>query len=292
MAVSVGTVREFWNAHPCQSALSQEADRRAYFEEVSRRRYHGRDRHVPTIARFDTFAGKDVLEIGCGIGTDGFEFAKRGARYFGIDLTPNSVALARERFGLFNVAGRFEVADAEKRIPLNDESVDHIYSFGVLHHSPNTEAIVEEMYRVLRPNGTFTVMLYNRTSINYYLEIMLLRKALRLLLYPRRMPRIVSKFTGFAEWKLIGHQQRLRAGFPMTKEEWISVNTDGPHCPLARVYGHRQAAQLFWRFRDLRQEVWEFNSEHWPFVCRLIPVSVERAIGRRWGWHRIIHGRK
>lgn len=291
-SVGVGEVRDFWNVNPCQSELSQATERREYFAEISRRRFCGREWHIPTVAQFGAFEGKDLLEIGCGIGTDGVEFAKRGARYFGIDLTPNSIRLARERFALFNVAGRFEVANAEERIPYGDETFDHIYSFGVIHHSPRTQAIVNEMYRVLRPNGTFTVMVYNRSSINYYIEIMLLRRAFRLLLYSKGMPRLVSKMTGFAEWKLVGHQQRLRAGRPMSKEEWVSMNTDGPHCPLAKVYSRQEAAELFRRFRDVRQEVWEFNSEHWPFIRRLVPLRLERAIGRFWGWHRIIYGRK
>ena len=292
MIADITNVRDFWNENPCQSDLSQDSDRRRYFEEISQRRFFGREWHVPTVAQFGAFAGKDVLEIGCGIATDGLEFAKRGARYVGIDLTPNSIQIAKERFALYNVCGRFEVANAENRIPFPDESFDHIYSFGVIHHSPKTEAIVDEMHRVLRPNGSFTVMVYNRSSINYYVEIMLLRKIFRLLLYPKSMPKLVSKVTGFPEWKLVGHQRRLRSGQPMSHEEWVSMNTDGPECPLAKVYNRNEAAQLFRRFRDIRQEVWEFNSDHWPFLRRLIPVSLERAIGRRWGWHRMVYGRK
>jgi len=292
MSVGIAEVQDFWNGNPCQSDLSQRTDRREYFEEIARRRFHGREWHVPTVAQFGAFAAKDVLEIGCGIATDGVEFARRGARYVGIDLTPNSIELARERFTLLNLEGRFEVANAEERIPFDDDSFDHIYSFGVIHHSPDTRAIVDEMHRVLRPGGTFTVMVYNRSSINYRIEIVFLRKTLRLFLYPKGMPRLVSKMTGFPEWKLFGHQQRLRAGHPMSKEEWVSMNTDGPQCPLAKVYNQQEAQELFGRFREVRQEVWEFNSDHWPFIRRLIPLNVERAVGRLWGWHRIIYGRK
>jgi ubiquinone/menaquinone biosynthesis C-methylase UbiE len=292
MQVTVSDVKEYWNTSPCQSTLSRELDRRSYFEEITERRFRGREWHVPMIAHFETFAGKDVLEIGCGIGTDGFEFAKSGARYVGVDLTPNSVAVARERFAVFNVQGTFRVANAEERLPFDDETFDHVYSFGVLHHSPKTQAIVAEMHRVLRPGGTFTVMLYNRSSINYYIEIMLLRRAFRLMLYPNFMPKLIAKVTGFDEWKLAGHRQRLIKSRSISREEWVSMNTDGPYCPLAKVYNKREAAELFRGFRDVTQEVWEFNIDHWAFIGKLIPERVAYTVGRLWGWHRVIHGTK
>ena len=209
MSVEINDVKAFWDANPCQSNLSDKENRKKYFEEISHKRYFWREWHVPIIAEFEKFKNKDVLEIGCGIGTDGFEFAKNGAHYVGIDLTPNSVKLAKERFDLFNVKGEFKVVNAEEGLPFPDNSFDHIYSFGVIHHSPNTEAIVDEMYRVLKPSGTFTVMLYNRSSINYYIEIMFLRKLFRWILYPKFMPKLISKLTGFDEWKLKGHRELM-----------------------------------------------------------------------------------
>jgi ubiquinone/menaquinone biosynthesis C-methylase UbiE len=292
MRVSVDEVRQFWNANPCNSALSRERDRRKYFEEITQKRYHGRDWHIPITAQFERYVGKDVLEIGCGIGTDGFEFAKRGARYVGIDLTANSVNLARERFELFGVKGSFHIVNAEAGLPFASETFDHVYSFGVIHHSPRTEAIVNEMYRVLRPGGTITVMLYNRSSINYYVEIMFVRRLFRLMLYPPFMPRLLSILTGFDEWKLKGHREILISRPSLTREEWVSRNTDGPYCPLAKVYSKREAAKLFHRFGELKQEVWEFNTEHWSYFGRVIPERVGQAIGRRWGWHRMIYGVK
>jgi ubiquinone/menaquinone biosynthesis C-methylase UbiE len=290
MTVTIEHVRSFWNANPCQSDLSSEQDRQAYFEDISRKRYQGREWHVPEVARFADFRGKDVLEIGCGIGTDGFEFATRGARYTGVDLTPESAALARERFSVFGVEGDIRVANAEEGLPFEDERFDHVYSFGVIHHSPRPEAIVREIHRVLRPGGTFNVMLYNRSSINYYVEIMVLRKLFRYLLYPSFMPRVISALTGFEQWKMEGHRQLLRRR--LSHEEWVSMNTDGPHCPLARVYGQQEAAVLFRDFESVQQEVWEFNTDHWPLVGKLLPESLVRWIGGRAGWHRIIRGRK
>lgn len=290
MNTTINEVKGFWNANPCQSDLSREQDRRSYFEDISNKRYHGREWHVPTVAQFSEFRGKDVLEIGCSIATDGLEFARNGARYVGVDLTPKSIEMAKERFNLFGFPGTFEVANAETRLPFPDDSFDHIYSFGVIHHSPVPERIVREIYRVLRPGGTLTVMLYNRSSINYYIEIMLLRRIFKWCLLPAFMPRLLAAVTGFDRWKLEGHREMLKK--KLTKEQWISMNTDGPFCPLARVYDEREAAMLFKDFANVRQEVWEFNVDHWSFVGKAIPVFVAKWIGRHWGWHRMIYATK
>jgi ubiquinone/menaquinone biosynthesis C-methylase UbiE len=286
----IGEVKEFWNANPCQSDLSAEQDRRRYFEEISQKRYGRREWYVPKVANFAAYRDKKVLEIGCSIATDGLEFAKHGAHYTGIDLTPASIEIARERFELFDVPGQFEVVNAEERLPFPDATFDHVYSWGVIHHSPKPERIVSEIYRVLRPGGTFTVMLYNRSSINYYVEIMCLRKLFRYLLRPKFMPALLARVTGFDRWKLEGHRDALKK--KLTHDEWVSMNTDGPFCPLARVYSQREAASLFSAFDSVKQEVWEFNVDHWPFIRKVIPVPVERWIGRHCGWSRIIYGTK
>jgi ubiquinone/menaquinone biosynthesis C-methylase UbiE len=290
MSVNIADVRNYWNANPCNADLSQQKDRRRYFEEISRKRFQRRDWHVPMVARFDSFRGKDVLEIGCGIATDGLEFARNGANYVGVDLTPHSIELAKERFGLFGVPGKFEVANAEERLPFPDATFDHIYSFGVIHHSPVPERIVREIRRVLRPGGTLTVMLYNRSSINYYVEIMFLRKIFRWCLIPKFMPGLLAAITGFDRWKLEGHREMLKK--KISKKQWISMNTDGPFCPLARVYNRKEAAALFKDFDSVRQEIWDFNVDHWSFIGKVIPDSVVKWIGRRWGWHRMIYGQK
>jgi ubiquinone/menaquinone biosynthesis C-methylase UbiE len=247
---NITEVKEFWDSNPCQSNLSEAQDRRRYFEEISRNRFGRREWHVPTDAAFHTYQGKEVLEVGCSIATDGLEFAKNGANYTGIDLTPNAIEMARERFQLFGASGRFEVANAEERIPFPEETFDHVYSFGVIHHSPVPEKIVREIYRVLRKDGTCTVMLYNRSSINYYVEIMFLRKILRHMLRPKWMPGVLAKITGFDRWKLEGHRETLSK--KLTHEQWVSMNTDGPYCPLAKVYNHAEAAALFSPMCDRR----------------------------------------
>jgi 2-polyprenyl-3-methyl-5-hydroxy-6-metoxy-1,4-benzoquinol methylase len=283
-------VASFWEAHPCDSTTASAAERLAYFQEIERVRYTNQS-HLPRVADCAQFHGRRVLEIGCGLGTDGVQFAKGGASYTGVDLTQAAVSLSAENFRLRNLAGTFARINAE-RLPFASASFDHVYSYGVIHHAVHPEAIVDEMYRVLKPGGTFTVMLYNRTSINYYLQIMFLRKLGRMLLQPAGAPALLAKLLGLSRAKLDGHRQNLLRIPRPTPEQWVSMNTDGPDCPLARVYSAAEVHALFTRFRDVRTAAYFFDRSHWPFVGRLLPDAAVEALGRRWGWHRIIIGRK
>jgi hypothetical protein len=113
---------------------------------------------------------------------------------------------------------------------------------------------------------------------------------LRWTLLPRFMPGVIAAITGFDRWKLEGHREILVKKGRVSKADWVSMNTDGPFCPLARVYGWSDSGALFRSFRDVRQEVWEFNVDHWPFFRALIPDWLAKGLGRRWGWHRMIYG--
>jgi len=287
---NIRAVQAFWDANPCGSRLSDEPERRGYFAEIESKRY-AHESHIPEIARFGDFEGKRVLEIGTGIGTDALQFQKHGAQCVGIDLTLAGQKLAKEQFSLVGHDSSLMVGNAEV-LPLADGYFDHIYAFGVIHHSPSTEAIIDEMLRVLKPGGTFTVMIYNRSSINYYIEIMFLRKMLRRLLYPAFMPKFLSKLMRLDRDKLETHREMLLSRPNLAKQEWISMNTDGPECPLAKVYNKDEALKLFGKFSDVRTEVWFFDRSHWPFVGKLIPNSTAKWLGRRWGWHRVVYGRK
>jgi len=290
MTAQIEAVRDFWNANPCGSTLATNAERRAYFDEHERIGYT-LEPHIPEVARFAEYRDKDVLEIGCGIGCDGLQFARNGAHYVGVDLTPNGAGITKERLDVYGIPGTTRVVNAES-LPFDDASFDHIYSWGVIHHSPQTETIVAEMRRVLRPGGTACVMIYNRTSINYYVEIMFLRKIFRTLLRPSFMPRLLATILRFDRAKLERHRAILRDRPRMTKQEWISINTDGPDCPLAKVYGAAEARALFADFDDVRTEVRHFDRGHWSILGKLVPDSVARWLGKHWGWHRVIHARK
>jgi SAM-dependent methyltransferase len=126
---------------------------------------YGLEPYIPAFADFGAGRGRDVLEIGVGLGCDHVEWAKAAPRRLaGIDLTDRAVDLTREHLALLGLRSELRRADAEA-LPFADESFDIVYSWGVLHHSPDTAKAVGEAHRVLRPGGVAKVMIYQRHSI-------------------------------------------------------------------------------------------------------------------------------
>ena len=156
-------VQAFWEADPCGSEhASAPEGSPEFFAQVERERYE----LEPYIADYADFAGtrgRSVLEIGVGLGTDFVQFARSGAHVTGVDLTEHAVALVRGRLELEGLPGEVRVADAEQ-LPFEDDSFDRVYSWGVLHHTPDTARSIKEAIRVLRPGGDLCVMLYGRHS--------------------------------------------------------------------------------------------------------------------------------
>ncbi|MDO8432779.1 MAG: methyltransferase domain-containing protein [Candidatus Binatus sp.] len=123
-----------------------------------------REPFIQRFARFDEWSGKSVLEVGCGTGSDLSMFARHGAHTFGLDLTHAGATLATQRLRHHKAAGSAMVADCESA-PFADDTFDLVYSWGVIHHSPNTALAAKEIVRVTKPGGRIVVMIYNRKSL-------------------------------------------------------------------------------------------------------------------------------
>ena len=106
-----------------------------------------------------------LLEVGCGMGTDTIVFERNGFNVTGIDLTPAHITLAKRLFDIYNARGSFIQGNAE-RLPFPDNSFGSVYSFGVLHHTPKTQTAIKEIHRVLMPKGRAVIMLYNKRTLN------------------------------------------------------------------------------------------------------------------------------
>ena len=286
-------VRAFWQANPCGVKFADaEPGTRLFYERVEEHRYRT-EWHIPEAAGFAGAGGIKVLEIGCGLGTDGAQFAKAGADYTGVDLTEAAVELARKRFELFGLQGNFRTADAEN-LDFADESFDLVYSHGVLHHTPDTARAVREIHRVLRPKGRAVVMLYHRDSYNYRVNIQMLRRAGAHLLKTEGGIKLAHKLTGESMENLREHARRLRSDSEsyLKPEEFLNQNTDGAGNPLARVYSRSEARALFSDFERVELRTYFLHKRWMPVVGPLLPRRWESSLASRWGWHLWIYARK
>lgn len=166
-------IRDFWtrnvNAERLmgQAVSSAERGSEAYFRELETQRFRSHRHLAPWIESMTP--GRDLLEVGCGVGLDTYALARHGLRVTAIDLTTVGTATVRERFQTTGMPGQFAVADG-CRLPFPPESFDYYYSFGVLHHAADTGAAIAEAHRVLKPGGEARVMLYHRRSLNEWVH--------------------------------------------------------------------------------------------------------------------------
>ena len=289
-AVAQERVRAHWDRQPCASELSaRERLSREFFLDVERQRY-ALQPHILECLSWIDWSGKRVLEVGAGIGTDARRIIGAGARYTGINVDRGSAVATEQALRVFSMPSVSLQRDA-RSLDFPDGAFDAVYSFGVLQHIPEAQRAVAEIHRVLKPGGDFLLMLYNRTSINYTLEIKFLRKlGLRLLRLPGMIP--LLQRLGLPRAKLERHRQIYLEHGRGSEDEWLSRNTNGPDYPYCRVYDAREARQLLAGFEILRTEIRFFDHRHWGVLGRMLPRRLRRALGLRWGWHRIVHARR
>ena len=164
--MSIDEVIDYWNKRPCNINHSKkELGSKEYFNEVTKRKYFV-EQHILDFANFKEWNNKDVLEVGCGIGTAAHSFIENGANYKGMDISIKSLELAKNRFEVFDLKGSLVNDNIEKYI--DDKKYDLVYSFGVLHHTTDTKKAIDNIYSLLKPNGTFKLMLYAKNSWKYF----------------------------------------------------------------------------------------------------------------------------
>lgn len=147
------SVADFWQRQACGERYGEHQDKVRYELEPE----------ILRVAQFETARGKKVLEIGVGMGADLVRWARAGAEVTGVDLTSRAVELSRQRLAADGLAGNVSEADAE-HLPFADGAFDVIWSWGVLHHTPDADGALLEAARVLTPGGRFAVMVYHRRS--------------------------------------------------------------------------------------------------------------------------------
>jgi SAM-dependent methyltransferase len=164
-------VRKHWDRQPCDSELStREPTSRDFYLDIERQRY-ALQPHILECQDWIDWRGKQVLEVGAGVGTDARRLISAGARYTGINIDRGSAEATARALRLFALPGVSLQRDA-RLLDFSDGFFDVVYSFGVLQYIPEAARAVAELERVLAPGGELLVMLYNRSSINYALEML------------------------------------------------------------------------------------------------------------------------
>jgi SAM-dependent methyltransferase len=249
------SVHDFWNAASCGEALYLDGQSRAHYDSQAAQRY-ALEPYIEAFAGFASAAGRDVLEIGVGLGADHQRFAAAGARLHGVDLTERAVAHTRARLATCGLQSALQVADAEN-LPYADASFDIVYSWGVLHHSPDTPKAIAEVRRVLRPGGEARIMIYHTHSFVGYM--LWLRYALlagrpgRTLadIYARHLESPGTKAYTVAEARaLFGGFRQVDIDTVLTHGDLLSSQAGQRHAGLllsiARVLMPRALIRRFW----------------------------------------------
>jgi ubiquinone/menaquinone biosynthesis C-methylase UbiE len=261
---------EQWTADPCGPAAGEPGSR-PYFEDLLR----GRDAYAPwmheSLGYLET-SGLDVLDVGNGQGIDLFHYACAGARVTGIDLTPRHCELAREHVTAMGLSAEVVNGDAES-MPFADASFDRVSSNGVLHHTPDMLAALREIRRVLRPGGEARIIVYNRSSLHYWLNQVLLQGIIRRqLLEERSMEGVLSRGV-----------------------EVSSIDAR----PLVRVYSPRQMRRLMTEagFSDVTTTVRHYQRSD-TFVTDILASRIRaldstalyERLGQIAGWYVVARG--
>lgn len=172
--MSLKKIKQYWNAKPCNIGHSRKAFlSREYFNEVKKKKYFV-EPHILQFADFKKYKNKNVLEIGCGIGTDAVEFIKNGANYIGIDYSDRSLEIAKKRVQVLNLKENnplFFNLNAENLSKIKKLNLKFhlIYSFGVIHHTKNMKKCFNEIYKIANKNTEIKIMLYAKNSYKNFL---------------------------------------------------------------------------------------------------------------------------
>ncbi len=269
-------VREFWNAHPCGDhqvgGLGQ--DYRDFFERYDAFRYRKEGHILKCLDQID-FNGKRILEIGLGQGADSEQIIRRGARWSGIDLTPESVDRVAMRLRLRRLPHETLVCGSALNLPFPDEQFDLVFSHGVLHHIPDIGRAQREIARVLRPGGGLIAMLYAKRSLNYLLSIAVVRRLGLIALY------LLPRSPGGIYGQHLANARREGLWKYLALKNFVHRNTDGPLNPYSKVYDTRAVRTDFPCFRLVHR--------HQEFMYAP-PLPVSRLpLSGLLGWHLWVH---
>lgn len=259
---TIKDVRSFWESHPLWSGESNfEPGTPAFFEE--HRQVVVEDGYVGALDPRMFPAGdgrRKVLDLGCGPGLWTVEFWKRGcADLTAVDLTRNALDLARTRCRLYGVRCRFGQQNAE-RLAFRGGMFSHVNCQGVIHHTPDTEACVREIARVLAPEGTASISVYYRNAL------------VRGWPWLHGIGKVLARMGA-------GLAGRGREGiFTIGNVDDLVRHYDGKDNPIGKAYARSQFVRMLTPFFRIEKLFLHF------FPARSLPFRIPRRV------HRVLDG--
>lgn len=257
-------VQRQWDNDPAGSHYAGRAPTRTkeWFLEIERHRYGTYAPWMPEVMEFDRHSGEELLEIGGGIGTDLAQFARHGARATDVDLSLGHLELARENFEVRGLTGTFVQQDAES-LDFDDNTFDLVYSNGVLHHTPWTRRVVDQIYRVLKPGGRVIAMVYAEDSLHYWRNLV---------------------------WN-VGLRERQLRKYSMGEimSRTVERSDNAAAHPLVKVYTRAGLYQLFEAFEDIHIDQHQMDPSAVPRIIFYVP---RRHLERIMGWNLVVKARK
>lgn len=256
-------VQRQWDRDACGSHYVKNArpGTLEFYLEAERYRYGVYAPWMYKLMEFERHAGRKVVEIGGGMGTDLAQFARHGALTTDYDLSSGHLDHAKRNFALRGLKGEFVHGDAEK-MPFADNTFDVVYSNGVIHHTPNTQTVIGEIRRVLKPGGLAIIMVYAENSLHYW----------------RNLVKEIGIDKGQLAHRSIGD----------IMSESVEISEHGSR-PLVKVYTRERLRRMFRGFEGRRIFQRQMVDEERRQALRWIPTE---WLGRLMGWNLIIKARK
>ena len=252
-------IQKQWNANPCGQVgdITYDLD---YFKRVEDNRYEQYGPWMKAFYKYDDkkWSGKKLLEVGFGQGTDLVQYSKSGAHVYGIDYTPHHVELAQLNFKLRGIQANLIQGDAAQ-LPYSDNEFDKIVSFGVLHHTPDTQKCFDEVHRVLKPGGEFVLSLYHQNGFFYYYVKLFVQGLLKGKLFT------------------LGYKGLMAT---------VEAGADGKEIkPVVKVYSKRKLRRMLKDFSSVRFDIRHLKPAHLPPLMQ--GEGIRNRLRKKYGWYII-----
>jgi SAM-dependent methyltransferase len=270
-------VARFWNENPCGGGGVYQ-DRLNWIKAT--------EGYIYEILNEDLVKGRKCLEVGCGQGFVSIHVSDWAEEVVGIDISNNSVKVAnkgKQELGRNNVS--FLTGDAEN-LEFENNSFEFVYSIGVLHHTPDTQKGINEIYRVLKPDGTAIIMLYRKYCPKGMVTSLI-----------RKISSLIDIFSG-KRFFINGFLQRSYAKKSHGSHGTALNELFG--CPILKMYSKKELINMFQEFKEIKitchQPGFGRLKDFIPILkCRWISSFldfIDRTTKNKFGFYWVIEVRK